>query len=187
MGQVCRARRRQRGFTLDELLVTVGMIGIMSVLAMVGYRKYLYSAQSSEAKNVIQMIRGAQEAYKSEMLQYLNISSDINTFYPLANPQDHRVSWDYPAGDHYAQWKQLAVNPDAPVRFGYACTAGIAPAVGMSTLGAFLTPPPLPAAINSGTAWYEIQAKTDHNNNGVYAVFGTYSMTGEIWSENEAE
>src|SRR3712207_8148103 len=44
----------------------VAMVGVMAALAMVGYRKYLHSAQASEAKAMIQGIRGAEEAYKAE-------------------------------------------------------------------------------------------------------------------------
>ena len=179
-------RRRERGFTLVELLITVAMIGVMSTLAMVGYRKYLYSAQSSEAKNVIQMIRGAQEAYKAEMLQYLSPSTSITTYYPNTAPNDVRYAWVFPSHADYAGWKQLNVNPDAPVRFGYACVAGIAPTNAMVSLSAFTSPPTLPT-LNSGTAWYEIQAKNDHNANGVFAVFASTSLSGEILAENETE
>jgi type IV pilus assembly protein PilA len=185
-GSRARARQLRRGFTLVELLITVAMIGVMSTLAMVGYRKYLYSAQSSEAKNVIQMIRGAQEAYKAEMLQYLSPSTNISTFYPNTTPNDVRYAWVFPSHADAPNWKQLNVNPDAPVRFGYACIAGIAPTNSMQPLSAFLAPPTMPT-LNSGTAWYEIQAKNDHNANGVFAVFGSTSLSGEILSENETE
>jgi type IV pilus assembly protein PilA len=179
-------RRRQQGFTLVELLIVVAMIGVMSTLAMVGYRKYLYSAQSSEAKNVIQMIRGAQEAYKAEMLQYLTVSTNLTTYYPNTSPNDVRYSWVYPSHTDYPNWKQLNVNPDAPVRFGYACIAGIAPTNAMVSLTEF-HPAIVPPGLNSGTAWYEIQAKNDHNANSVYAVFASTSLSGEILSENETE
>jgi len=186
MGPQARARRRQRAFTLVELMIVVAMIGVMSTLAMVGYRKYIYSAQSSEAKNVIQMIRGAQEAYKAEMLQYLNASSSITSYYPNTAPNDKRYAWVYPSHGDYSGWRQLSVNPDAPVRFGYACIAGITPTNAMQSLSDFASPPALPT-LNSGTAWYEIQAKNDHNNNGVFAVFASTSLSGEIMSENETE
>ena len=182
-----RVRSRGRGFTLVELLITVAMVGVMSALAMVGYRRYLYSAQSSEAKNVIEMIRGAQEAYKSEMLQYLSVSTNINTFYPNTAPNDVRYAWVYPShADYNTGWKLLSVNPDGPVRFGYACVAGITPASSMQTLSAFITPPTIPT-LNPGTAWYEIQAKNDHDKNGIFAVFASTSLSGEIMGENETE
>lgn len=185
-GTRARARRRGRAFTLVELMIVVAMIGVMSALAMVGYRKYIYSAQSSEAKNVIQMIRGAQEAYKAEMLQYLSPSASLTSYYPNPSPNDRRWTWVQNNAAYTAGWAQLSVNPDAPVRFGYACIAGIAPTNSMQPLSAFASPPTLPT-LNSGTAWYEIQAINDHNANGIFAVFGSTSLSGEIMSENEAE
>src|SRR5262249_24918953 len=41
-----------RGFTLVELLITVAMIGVLAALGLVGYRKFIHSAQSSEARGV---------------------------------------------------------------------------------------------------------------------------------------
>jgi hypothetical protein len=43
--------------------------------------------------------------------------------------------------------------------------------------------PPLPA----GVPWYVIQAKNDHDANGIFAVFASASTSGEILSENEQE
>lgn len=184
---VMRRRLGARGFTLVELMIVVAMIGVMAALAIVGYRKYLHSAQGSEAKSTIQMIRGAEEAYKSEMLQYLKVSSTITTYYPNTTPNDHRFAWVQPGhSDYLTGWKLLAVNPDGPVRFGYACIAGVATTDSMQALSDFANPPTLPALAN-GTAWYEIQAKNDHDGNGKFAVYASTSLSGEILSENETE
>src|SRR5262245_13269461 len=182
---VTRSAARARGFTLVELLIVVAMVGVMAALALVGYRKYVHSAQSSEAKTVIQMIRGAEEAYKSEMLQYLSPSSSITSYYPNTTPNDQRYAWIQPGHSDYANgWKLLNVSPDGPVRFGYACVAGIAPTQTMQQLNDFLVKPALPT-LTAGTAWYEIQAKNDHDANGKFAVFASTSLSGEIMSENE--
>jgi len=179
--------RRARAFTLVELLIVVAMIGVMAALALVGYRKYLHTAQGAEAKAVIQAIRGGQEAYKSEMLQYLKVSSSITDYYPNATPNDSRYAWARPGDVRYdSGWKLLNVNPDGPVRFGYACVAGITPTDALVSLSAFATPPALPT-VPAGTAWYEIQAINDHDGNGKFAVFASTSFGSEIMSENEQE
>lgn len=174
-----------RGFTLVELMVVVAIIGVMAVLAIVGYRKYIHSAQGTEAKSVIQGIRGAQEAYRSEMLQYLNISTSIDTWYPSSNVNDKRINWNNPSGANYDNWKVLGVNPDGPVRFRYACVAGVTP-VNMVTINK-MTSPPTPPTLAAGTPWYVIQAVNDHDGNGVYAVFGSTSLGPEVFSDNETE
>ena len=174
-------RSSRRAFTLVELLIVVAIIGVMSALALVGYRKYLNTAQSSEAKGVIMSIRGAQEAYKSEMLQYLKVSNSITTYYPNTTPDDKRSAWVQPThADYTTGWKLLAVNPDTAVRFGYACTAGVG---GKLDDFEFATTPTLPA----GVPWFTVQAKNDHDHNGTFAFFGSTSMSGEIMSQNEQE
>jgi type IV pilus assembly protein PilA len=173
-----------RGFTLVELLIVVAMIGVMSALALVGYRRYVHAAQGGEAKTNIMAIRGGQEAYKAEMLQYLNVSTSITTYYPNQTPNDSRVAWVAPTHPDAANWALLNVQPDGPVRFGYACVAGIGGA--MTTPSDFLVKPTM-LTLPAGVPWYVIQAKNDHNANGVFAMFASSSVSNQIMSENESE
>jgi type IV pilus assembly protein PilA len=175
-----------RGFTLVELLITCAMIGLLSALGLVGYRKFIQSSQSSEARAVIAMIRGGEEAYKAEMLVYLGPSLSLDDYYPNPAPNDARMNFSQPGDARYTNqvngWALLNISTDAPVRFGYATVAQVggamaAPtkmAVGMATLPA-------------GVPWYTIQAINDHDGNGIYAVFVSSSVSGEIYSANEQE
>lgn len=178
----------QRGFTLAELLIVVAMVGVMAALATVGYRKYLHSAQSSEAKAVMQGIRGAEENYKAEMLVYLGPSAHLQDYYPNATPNDSKWNWIQPGDARYANpvngWKLLHVTTDGPVRFGYAAFAGVGGAPPVA--GGFAAAPPYPT-INPGTPWYVLTAAGDRNNNGKFAMFFTSSFGNEFYVENEAE
>jgi type IV pilus assembly protein PilA len=179
---------RRRGFTLVELLITVAMIGVLSTLGIVGYRKFIQSAQSSEAKAVIGMIRGGQEAYKAEMLVYLSPSASMSDYYPNKTPNDSRMNWintgDVRFTDPVKGWALLNVSPDSPVRFGYACMAGVgSPMQAPTALAAAPAMPTLPA----GVPWYTIQAINDHDGNNIFAVFANASTSSEILSQNEQE
>src|SRR5580700_12320022 len=72
------ARRRSRGFTLIELMIVVAIIGVLSLLAVVGYRKLIQTSHVTEATGMVQNIRIAQEAYHSETQQYAYLSSAEN-------------------------------------------------------------------------------------------------------------
>lgn len=165
-----------------ELLIVVAMIGVMAALAIVGYRKYLNSAGSAEAKAVIQSVRGAQESYKAETLQYLNVSSSMTSWYP-ATPDAKKRHWVNSKGPNYANWQTLNVTTDGPVRFGYAVMAGVAAAAPPATniTPAIVWPSP------TTEPWYVVQAAGDRDANKRLAIFVSSSFSGEIFSQNETE
>jgi type IV pilus assembly protein PilA len=183
-----RGRTARRGFTLIELLITCAMVGVLAALGLVGYRKFIQSSQSSEAKAVISMIRGGEEAYKAEMLVYLSPSASLGDYYPNATPNDSRMNFSQPGDPRYTDpvkgWALLNITTDAPVRFGYAVVAGIGNPMTAPTM---LTVPPAMPLLPAGVPWYTVQAINDHDNNGIFAVFCTSSVSGEILSQNEQE
>jgi type IV pilus assembly protein PilA len=180
-----RASASARGFTLTEMLIVVAMVAVLSAIALVGYRRYVNQAQAGEAKTVIQMIRGGQETYKAEMLQYLNVSSALNTYYPNTAPNDTRWSWFNNNHADYANWMLLNVNPDGPVRFGYACVAGLG---GLITTPTDFSPAPtMPAALAPGVSWYSIQARNQRLVNGPPVLFASVSTDNNIVGQSESE
>lgn len=184
MTSPCCARRstRRAGFTLVELGVVVAIIGILAVLAVVGYRKYILNAKMTEAKNVISAIKIAQEDHRAETGAYANLGTD---WCPAAAGQsDKKVGWNPECsgnGGNSGKWKNLPVHVSGAVQFKYATVAD---------LGTTAATPPgwVTGTAPTGSPWYTVLATCDldgiaSNDTELFAS----SFMNEIFSHNDGQ
>jgi type IV pilus assembly protein PilA len=167
------------------MMVVVVIVGILATLAVVGYRKLVQSSHVTEATNMVQSIRVAQEAYHSETQQYADISSSLWSWCPSATPVGNQVTAWGGSSTCGTTWAILPLHVDGPVLFGYATKAGSA--------GAALAA--LPSDIASRlsltaptTEWYMVTAMCDLDSNGSpYTYVATTSWSNQVFTFNEGQ
>ena len=178
-----RRVRDSRGFTLIELMIVVTIVGVLAVLAVVGYRKLVLSSKLTEASNVIGGIRIAQEAYKTERGLYADIGSTQHC--PgtgLVVPQI-KTQWQPTCNGGTNIWNLLPVHVDGPVQFGYVTFAGpgggtAATGYGFVGIGGLVVTQP----------WYIVHAQADLDGTGAAAPFTELVATSngnQIFQRNE--
>ena len=86
---------RSRGFTLAELMIVVAIIAILAALAVYGVRRYVLVAKTSEATEIINQTRAAEETYKDETFGYLSTTASLTTYHPGAptNGRSTQAVW----------------------------------------------------------------------------------------------
>lgn len=65
--------RFQRGFTLTELMITVGLIGVLAAIAVPNFIAYQARARRSEAYANLAALSRAEIAYQAELNEYLDV------------------------------------------------------------------------------------------------------------------
>ena len=75
-----RKSRRQRGFTLVELMVVVCIIGVLSSIAAVSFTKYIKKGKTAEAREFVRKIyEGARSYYMDPAVGGTSISGSSST------------------------------------------------------------------------------------------------------------
>ncbi|AKV02161.1 hypothetical protein AKJ09_08824 [Labilithrix luteola] len=179
MARHSRRRNANAGFTLVELAIVVCIVGVLAVIAVVGYRKLVLSSKLSEAQQTISAIRIAQEDYRAERGTYANLG--VN-FCPSDGSQQKKWAWDPNCNGGTNTWSVLPVHVDGPVQFGYRVAAGTRGVADPFTTGVDFS------GADATVPWYIIQAHADLNNDhGLYTELTGTSFGNQIFTRNDGE
>jgi prepilin-type N-terminal cleavage/methylation domain-containing protein len=96
---------KQAGFSLVELMVVVGIIGILAALAVPRLQTFTAKAKVSEGKAVISNMQTLQQAYYAENSVYIAVAAD--------GTGNDTVGFSRPNANHYSN-PTVAIPAAAP-------------------------------------------------------------------------
>ena len=99
--------KKNRGFTLAELLIVILIVAIFAVLGLPGLTKTKENAIGREAQANLKLIAAAEKIYRMEAGGYYPVPtgtitsvSDINSNLRLSLPSSSGVNWNYSVTDN---------------------------------------------------------------------------------------
>jgi prepilin-type N-terminal cleavage/methylation domain-containing protein len=181
--------RSARAFTLIETMIVVTLVGILAVVATLAYRRWVRTAYLSEAQDIVNNIRAAEESFRAENGGYLGISNGLGppNDYPATTPGNFKTAWGGTCTGcaPNMQWSMLNIQPNAPLAFGYSVVADNTAASAGHALP--LNGQQLDIANGMPAPWYLIEADGDTDGNQVFTHVYGLSATNRIFIDNEGE
>jgi prepilin-type N-terminal cleavage/methylation domain-containing protein len=123
----------QKGFTLIELMIVVGIIGILVAIAAPNFSRYQSKARQSEAKIALAAVYGAEKSFYSEYAAYMG-SMEAVGYAPEGQRRFYGVGWSGAQANTVTGYSGNSSTPSYSTNNNPYTCSGTAP-----TLGALLS------------------------------------------------
>lgn len=163
-------------------MVVITLVAVLATIGVAAFRERATASKSVEAVAVIQAIRAAQESYRAENQEYLDVTEPGN-WYPSSTFNSTAIGWaaNYSSHPDGPEMQALNVVVVQPVQYRYLVNAGGA--------GSPLPTPivTLPAWPTPTDPWYVIQARANVDGDSVYSNAVATSFSSNVYLDNEGE
>lgn len=174
-GLIVAARaRRQRGFTLIEMMITVAVIAVLALIVVPQFfRESRKTKSATEVAPMFAELSVKEEQYKVDRGAYLDAATCPATPSAQGNPASACVT----SGSPGSEWYQLRVNPpENTLRCTYEVVTGTTS--GVVDPGGFTFTAPT-------ANWYYILATCDMDGQPGDSTYFTSSIDSTIQKQNE--
>jgi len=115
--------RRNAGFTLTELMITVVLIGILAAIAIPNFLTYQAKSRRAEAYANVVAIATSELSFQAESDTYIDAGA-MPDFTAYGGLGTHKMTWDAAS---VAEYSQLGWSPEGEVAYSYEVNAGGSP------------------------------------------------------------
>jgi type IV pilus assembly protein PilA len=120
---------KRRGFTLIELMLVVGIIGVIAAIAIPNFVQYQARSRRSEAYTNLSAMGRAQKAYQADHNSYVDtgVSFPDPSLYNSHHLSPQTMPWDAAS---QAAFADLGWGPEGKVAYSYASYTNVTATTG---------------------------------------------------------